>query len=149
MSVVNQVVKEKILTQPNIFESRKEVLEYIFTKVNNGYFWNDYGEIVPESETIEKLSYWSPEKEISHVKNNNFPKFIEQEIMKKAHERIEKYSSIVNNVHNELKEINDDSEDSVMVNPNCLLCLMPDNASSEWRQAANEIFGNRKVVISE
>lgn len=145
---VNDVVRKMILTQPNVFKNRKDVLEHIFTSVNNGFSWDYKGDVIEISEFLINKSYWSPELEIEKIKSNKFPAFIESVVIEKAQNRIKENMRTVDLVDLQMKSLDAAEDNDILLNPDCLLCQMPENVSQEWKNAADEIFAKSKVTVS-
>jgi len=150
MSSVNDLVRKLILTQPGMFKNRLDVLEYVFTNVNNGFMWDYKGDVV-EDERIDfnNRPDWSPELEIEKIKSNNFPEFIEKVVIEKAESRISEYKRIVSMIDLQMDELSESVSDGhIMLNPECLFCQMPENVSSEWRNAADELIGKASITVT-
>lgn len=61
MNSVDALVKKTILTFPEMYENRTDVLAHILCLIDLGYMWDENGEI--EFEDGEIMPLWTPENE--------------------------------------------------------------------------------------
>lgn len=140
---VLEVVEELIRQDPSKVKTKQQALKHVFLVSGNGLGWNDEGEVA----SYTNVPLWSEDQE--YVSMNDLPEKLQFAVKPVIDKRVKANKRVLQNLESELDGPIESLSGDVFVERGCLAWSMPDNVSSEWKQAFAGLTDEANLVIDE